>query len=208
MKRLRERRGLTRDVLAGKVGITGVTIAGTETLIRRPSVPMLEKLALALGVPDLLAKTLKEAGERPIRGTNRVTVADFRFRELFPPTAPLSIPVLRLMAASNDAGHLQRLMLASMEHEPVNRAKELVQNGEKGYLYRRAQARTDRGAPGGLARAGEQGEVGWAPRSADADGRFAGPVGRFAGIPRTRDGRGCPDRNVPLMRRNSALSHD
>lgn len=131
LKRLRERRGLTRDVLAGKVGITGVTIAGTETLIRRPSVPMLEKLALALGVPDLLAKTLKEAGERPIRGTNRVTVADFRFRELFPPTAPLSIPVLRLMAASNDAGHLQRLMLASMEHEPVNRAKELVQNGRR-----------------------------------------------------------------------------
>jgi transcriptional regulator with XRE-family HTH domain len=48
---LRERRGLTQQQLADKIGAHRVTIAKLETGVLRPSVDMLESLAGALRVP-------------------------------------------------------------------------------------------------------------------------------------------------------------
>ena len=50
VKRLREKRGLTQEVLAAKVDIHRVHLARIEPAVRTPSVDMLEKLAKALKV--------------------------------------------------------------------------------------------------------------------------------------------------------------
>lgn len=56
LKRLRERRGLTQQQLAERVGAHRVTIAKLETGAVRPGVEVLERLAKALKVKvtDLL----------------------------------------------------------------------------------------------------------------------------------------------------------
>src|SRR5262249_7457038 len=138
LKRLREARGLTQEALAEKVGTSRVTIARIETRNRRPSVPMLQKLARALKVEveDMLAETIKKANEMPIPGKEEGTVADVRRARWFPRDDPVPIPLLRLMAAANDARHVQKLMIAAMDEEPANRGESLIQNGERGYLYR------------------------------------------------------------------------
>ena len=138
LKRLREARGLTQEALAEKVGTSRVTIARIETRNRRPSLPMLQRLARALDVEvkEMLAETIKEASEMPIPGKEEVTVVDVKLRKLFPPDDPVSIPLLRLMAAANDARHVQKLMIAAMDDVPSNRGESLIQNGERGYLYR------------------------------------------------------------------------
>jgi transcriptional regulator with XRE-family HTH domain len=58
IKRLREAKGLSQKALATKSGVTDAYIAMIETGKRKnPSVPVLRRLAKALGVPvaDLLA---------------------------------------------------------------------------------------------------------------------------------------------------------
>jgi transcriptional regulator with XRE-family HTH domain len=56
LKRLRERRGLTQEQLAGRIGAHRVTITKLETGALRPGVDVLEALAKALKVKvtDLL----------------------------------------------------------------------------------------------------------------------------------------------------------
>ena len=56
LKTLRERRHLTQDALAQRVGVHRVTIARLETGARQPGLEMLEGLAKALQVKvtDLL----------------------------------------------------------------------------------------------------------------------------------------------------------
>ena len=56
LKRLRERRGLTQQQLAERVGVHRVTVAKLETGALRPGVDVLEGLAKALNVKvtDLL----------------------------------------------------------------------------------------------------------------------------------------------------------
>ncbi len=50
LKRLRNKRGLTQEALARKVGVHRVYIAKLEARTRTPSLGMLERLAKALGV--------------------------------------------------------------------------------------------------------------------------------------------------------------
>jgi transcriptional regulator with XRE-family HTH domain len=50
IKRLRERRKLTQEVLAERAGIHRVYLAQIEAGTKTPSIPTLEKLAAALGV--------------------------------------------------------------------------------------------------------------------------------------------------------------
>ncbi len=56
LKRLREKRGWTQQVLAEKVGVSRVTIARVEIGNRKPSLELLYRLAKALKVKvgDLL----------------------------------------------------------------------------------------------------------------------------------------------------------
>jgi len=50
IKRLRERRGLTQEVLAKRAGLHRVYVAQIEAQTKVPSIATLEKLAKALGV--------------------------------------------------------------------------------------------------------------------------------------------------------------
>jgi putative transcriptional regulator len=56
LKRARERRGLTQQALADRLGVHQVTIARLETNARQPSMNMVERLARTLHVKpgDLL----------------------------------------------------------------------------------------------------------------------------------------------------------
>jgi transcriptional regulator with XRE-family HTH domain len=52
LKDFRERRGLSQQALAERVGVSDAYIAMLETGTRRnPSLPLLQRLAKALGVP-------------------------------------------------------------------------------------------------------------------------------------------------------------
>ena len=53
LKAARQRRGLTQATLGARVGVHQVTIARLETDVRRPSMPMLQRLARVLRVPYL-----------------------------------------------------------------------------------------------------------------------------------------------------------
>jgi transcriptional regulator with XRE-family HTH domain len=138
LKRLREARGFTQEALAEKVGTSRVTIARIETRNRRPSIPMLQKLARALGVEveDMLADTLKAGAERAIPTTERVTRVEFRVKRLFPLDKKMSVPLLRLMAATNDSRHLLRLMMMAHDVDVSNEAERLNADGEVKYLFR------------------------------------------------------------------------
>jgi transcriptional regulator with XRE-family HTH domain len=50
LKTAREKRGLTQSELAEKVGVHLVTICRIETGARNPSMPLLQKIAKALGM--------------------------------------------------------------------------------------------------------------------------------------------------------------
>lgn len=50
LKHARERRAMTQAALAAKVGVHQVTIARIETGARNPSMPLLQKIAKALGM--------------------------------------------------------------------------------------------------------------------------------------------------------------
>lgn len=50
VKRLREKRGMTQEALAGKVEIHRVYLAKIETAVKAPSLDVLERLAKALKV--------------------------------------------------------------------------------------------------------------------------------------------------------------
>lgn len=64
----------------------------------------------------------------------RVTL---KLREFFPPGDPLSVPLLTLMAATNDARQLQRLLIvARPAAEGASEANRSILNGEIGYLFR------------------------------------------------------------------------
>ena len=62
---------------------------------------------------------------------------DFRLQDVFPPTDPTSIPLLRLAAVANDALFLRRLILQVQqwrkEGAPI---EEVVMDGEIAYLFR------------------------------------------------------------------------
>jgi hypothetical protein len=64
----------------------------------------------------------------------RVTL---KLRDFFPPDDRLSVPLLTLMAAANDARHLQRLLIVAQEATArASEANRSILNGEIGYLFR------------------------------------------------------------------------
>jgi hypothetical protein len=64
----------------------------------------------------------------------RVTM---KLREFFPPDEPLSVPLLTLMGATNDARQLQRLLITAQERiAGASEANQSILNGEIGYLFR------------------------------------------------------------------------
>ena len=61
----------------------------------------------------------------------------FRLREAFPVNDPLSVPLLRFMAATNDARHMVRLLTTLHDGiEMLNDTEKLLRTAEFGYLVR------------------------------------------------------------------------
>jgi hypothetical protein len=63
-------------------------------------------------------------------------IVTFKLSEVFPISSPLSVPLLRLMAATNDVRQLQKLVLAYATENPANEVESLVHEGENVYLIR------------------------------------------------------------------------
>jgi hypothetical protein len=68
----------------------------------------------------------------------RVIRSYFKVREAFPPDDPLSVPLLRLMAAVNDVRYVQKAVLIGILRfdELVSDAERAVHEGENVYLLR------------------------------------------------------------------------
>ena len=107
LHRLREERGWSQRELAKRVGTTRNTINRWEIGNRHPSVTMLERLAQAfkIGIAALLPKDATAPAYR----------IKFDVRLLFPDGKDFSGPLIRLMMATDDARHLQRLLIKVRE---------------------------------------------------------------------------------------------
>jgi hypothetical protein len=78
----------------------------------------------------------KKPPKSPPEKTILSVIVTFKLREVFPISSPASVPLLRLIAATNDVRHLQKLMLSSSAENPGNEVESLVREGENVYLLR------------------------------------------------------------------------
>jgi hypothetical protein len=78
----------------------------------------------------------KKIAEVTAQRTIRSVIVTFKLREVFPISNPASVPLLRLMAATNDVRHLQKLVLSYSAENPANEVESLVREGENVYLIR------------------------------------------------------------------------
>ena len=61
----------------------------------------------------------------------------FDLSKVFPQQDPLSVPILRLMMATDDARHLQKLLIIAGEDlDQANEAETAILNGEMAHLFR------------------------------------------------------------------------
>jgi transcriptional regulator with XRE-family HTH domain len=129
----REASGLTQEQLAERAGVTRAYLAKLETGGKRnPSLVILRQLAGALGIPsgDLVEPRVVSAEAAAIRFEMKPT-------EVFDESDPLTIPLLRLMAATNDVLQLQKLLLGREDRlKARNRSELLINEGEILYLTR------------------------------------------------------------------------
>jgi transcriptional regulator with XRE-family HTH domain len=51
IKRLRKARGWSQETLADEIGIDRTYVSGIERLVRNPTILVLERIAITLGVP-------------------------------------------------------------------------------------------------------------------------------------------------------------
>jgi hypothetical protein len=73
---------------------------------------------------------------QPVR--QRAALLRIRVKELFDPKDPLSVPLLRLMSATNDARHAMKQIIRANRggRRPRNRGERMVLSGEQIYLVR------------------------------------------------------------------------
>jgi transcriptional regulator with XRE-family HTH domain len=109
LKVLREEKGLTQDELAKKARLTKPYISQLETGVRHtPSLEVLQRLAKALDIP--VARLVQEPAKR-------VQAALVRFdpARVFPLDDPLTMPLLRLMLATDDVRAASLLFVESSQ---------------------------------------------------------------------------------------------
>ncbi len=128
LRRLRIQRGWSQRELAEKVGTSRNTINRWEIGNRHPSVTMLDRLtqALKVGIAALLPK---DATAPAYRFT-------FDVRFLFPDGQAFSAPLIRLMMATDDARHLQKLLIKVRQTDGATTSDKAIVNGEIGHLFR------------------------------------------------------------------------
>ncbi len=139
LKQIRVKRGWSQRELAAKVGTSRNTINRWETGDRHPSMKMLERLARALKAS--IAVLLPIQGNRVAvtqpASTAPVTRLKFDVRLLFPRDEPFSTPLIRLMLATDDVRHLQKLLIVVRKSVGEgSKAEQAILNGELGHLFR------------------------------------------------------------------------
>ena len=128
LRRLRLERGLTQQELGERLGVSRNTVNRWEIGGRRPSSAMQEKLARVFNVTihALLHDRLVA-----------VKMLTFDVARAFPLAERQTIPVIRLMMATDDARHLQKLLIIARERAAdAPPAEEGIVNGELGHLFR------------------------------------------------------------------------
>ena len=128
LRTLRLERGLTQQELGGRLGVSRNTVNRWEIGGRRPSSAMQEKLAHIFNVTihALLHDRLVA-----------VKLLTFDVARAFPLTDRHTVPVIRLMMATDDARHLQKLLIIARERAAdAPPAEEGIINGELGHLFR------------------------------------------------------------------------
>ena len=69
--------------------------------------------------------------------TTQAVIVRFKREELFPSSNEFSVQLLRLMAATNDVRHLQKLVLTLFDkEEPTTQSETIIREGELGYFLR------------------------------------------------------------------------
>ncbi len=136
LKVLRGQRGLTQEMLAKKAGLTREYLARLETGRHDPPLSTLTRLARALrtDIRELLREPSMSNDAKVSAKTTRVK---FVLKQIFPSHEHLSIELVRLMTATDDARHLQkRLLIADESLEGANDTEVSILNGEILHFFR------------------------------------------------------------------------
>ncbi len=131
IRRLREAQGLTQLDLAKRANVNQGWLSQIEAgQAKSPGIAVLRRLAKAMNV------SVAELGQTPTR-TARAMRLIIDPSKLFPLDDPLSVPLLRLMIAADDARHLQKLILrAPADVDADNKSEKAILEGELGHLSR------------------------------------------------------------------------
>lgn len=128
LRTLRLERDWTQSQVAEMLGVSRNTVNRWEMGDRRPSMKMLEKLARMLKV------TIQGLLHDKLVAVKRLT---FDAGRAFPLGETYAVPVIGLMMATDDARHLQKLLIIAREKATeAPEAEQAIVNGELGHLFR------------------------------------------------------------------------
>lgn len=128
LRTLRLQRDWTQSQLATMLGVSRNTVNRWEMGDRRPSTKMLDKLARMLKV------TIQALLHDKLVAVKRLT---FNAGHAFPLAEAYAVPVIGLMMATDDARHLQKLLIIAREKaSEAPEAEKAILNGELGHLFR------------------------------------------------------------------------
>jgi transcriptional regulator with XRE-family HTH domain len=138
LKDMRDVRGWSQRELAGNVSTSRNTVNRWEIGDRRPSMKMVERLARAFNISmwELLpVRTHAARGLDPdaVAPAYRLTVD---VGKLLPLNQPFSLPLTRMMMATDDVRHLHRLLVVRHGRKDPTPSERLLFEGETGHLFR------------------------------------------------------------------------
>ena len=136
LQALRRERGWSQEDLAAKLDVARNTVNRWEMGERHPSMKMLEGLAAVLNVTGrTLLPTRRLRGPDP-DATVPAHLFEFDAALLFRFDEKFSLPLARLMMATDDIRHLRKLLI--VQHEPPDGtpSEKAVVEGEVGHLFR------------------------------------------------------------------------
>jgi transcriptional regulator with XRE-family HTH domain len=128
LRTLRTQREWTQSQLGAMVSVSRNTVNRWEIGDRRPSMRVLEKLARVFSV------TIHALLRDRLVAVKRLT---FDAARAFPLSESYTVPVIGLMMATDDARHLQKLLIIGREKsDEAPDAERAIVNGELGHLFR------------------------------------------------------------------------
>lgn len=148
IRTLRKTKGVSQYAVAKEAELSREYVRQLEAGRYDPTVGTLTRLAGALGVPLMELLELREHDGEPVQeqcgraagpasATAPASRLKFGVRLLFPRGEAFSVPLARLMMATNDARHLQKLLIMARERVvEANEIESAILNGELNHLFR------------------------------------------------------------------------